>query len=354
MELSHAQIIASSLSDLSDNNIRTRLKLEHGTRPKSRSSFHQQQRRRQSGSSYYSPSPSPVTYITDDEDDRMSATPTPSTPTSSVYSENNQNTYFTEPTVLTSQPFLVDEPKRLQDSAEAMLQQQLAKKKEMEEARFRLFQKEQKPNIAKRIEEEQKRLKQQQQQQQKEIPKWQLELQQRKLKKQESLMTDSKKGSTSMRIDTVNLHQHSLPVSLKSVKTPVGNKDFLREPIKEPQPLKELRSIKQPSKEPQPAKEPQPLKELRPVKESQQEPQPVKEPQPMIALRPINELQTVKEHSIEEPVKEVAQQTTNQQVTPEKALQNHVIKEALTENQVEALKIQEQPKPIKVKQRAAS
>lgn len=172
LELSHAQMTASSLSDLSDMNIRTRLKLEPINRPKSRSSSFIQQRRRKSGasSSYYSPSPSPVIFgTTDDDEDTLSTITTlPSTPT------------FNEP----ASPliFVIDpssfseEPKRLHETTTELF------KKSVEESRFKLFQKEH--NIMKRIEEEQKRIKLQQKEE-RVIPQWQVELQQRKKKKQE-------------------------------------------------------------------------------------------------------------------------------------------------------------------------
>lgn len=226
LELSHAQFTASSLSDLSDTNVRTRLKLGQNqvpNRPRSvtkRASFVVQQRRRRSGT--YSPSPAtptpsspspisernlklhlntteePYSYY-EDSSDRMTATPTPSTPTSVASSSynNSESPYFAVATDNNASfSAVVDEQerKRLQDHTEAMLQFQLSKKKELEEARFRQFQRDQqeerfkREQSIKRIEEEEKRqslLQQQKATKQKELPKWQQELIQRKLKKQQ-------------------------------------------------------------------------------------------------------------------------------------------------------------------------
>ncbi|CEP07873.1 hypothetical protein [Parasitella parasitica] len=185
LELSHAQFTASSLSDLSDSNVRTRLKLGQNqapNRPRSaskRASFVVQQRRRRSGT--YSPltpsSPSPMSERNlkihlsateepysyyEDGSDRMTATPTPSTPTSvasSSYNPNVESNYFAVATENNTFNAAVDEQerKRYQDHTEAMLQFQLSKKKELEEARFRQFQRDQHEERSKREEQEQQK-----------------------------------------------------------------------------------------------------------------------------------------------------------------------------------------------------
>ncbi|CAO3613321.1 unnamed protein product [Mucor fragilis] len=242
LELSHAQFTASSLSDLSDTNVRTRLKLGQNqvpNRPRSvtkRASFVVQQRRRRSGT--YSPSPTtptpsspspisernlklhlntteePYSYY-EDSSDRMTATPTPSTPTSVASSSYNtsESPYFAVAAETnTSFSTVVDEQerKRLQDHTEAMLQFQLSKKKELEEARFRQFQRDQqeerfkREQSIKRIEEEEKRqslLQQQKATKQKELPKWQQELIQRKLKKQQEQQQAAKDQPSSTTVE---------------------------------------------------------------------------------------------------------------------------------------------------------
>ncbi|GAN10374.1 conserved hypothetical protein [Mucor ambiguus] len=242
LELSHAQFTASSLSDLSDTNVRTRLKLGQNqvpNRPRSvtkRASFVVQQRRRRSGT--YSPSPTtptpsspspisernlklhlntteePYSYY-EDSSDRMTATPTPSTPTSVASSSynNSESPYFTVAADnTTSFNIAVDEQerKRLQDHTEAMLQFQLSKKKELEEARFRQFQRDQqeerfkREQSIKRIEQEEKRqslLQQQRATTQKELPKWQQELIQRKLKKQQEQQQAAKDQPSSATVE---------------------------------------------------------------------------------------------------------------------------------------------------------
>ncbi|RCH97363.1 hypothetical protein CU098_008624, partial [Rhizopus stolonifer] len=157
LELSHAQLTASNLTDLSDANIRTRLKLNQNQVPNRRAVSKRTSmitRRRKSGTYSPSPSPSPMSernlriHINsmddyDDISDRMTATPTPSTPTS-VASSSIDSHYFA---VADSVPSFVStdeqERKRIQEQTETMLQIQLAKKKELEEARFRQFQREQ-------------------------------------------------------------------------------------------------------------------------------------------------------------------------------------------------------------------
>lgn len=140
----------------------------------------------------------PYSYY-EDSSDRMTATPTPSTPTSVASSSynNNESPYFAvEADNNNSFNNVVDEQerKKLQDHTEAMLQFQLSKKKELEEARFRQFQRDQqeerfkREQDIKRIEEEEKRqslVQQQKATKQKELPKWQQELIQRKLKRQQ-------------------------------------------------------------------------------------------------------------------------------------------------------------------------
>ncbi|EPB88523.1 hypothetical protein HMPREF1544_04636 [Mucor circinelloides 1006PhL] len=241
LELSHAQFTASSLSDLSDANVRTRLKLGQNqvpNRPRSvtkRASFVVQQRRRRSGT--YSPSPSspspisernlklhlntteePYSYY-EDSSDRMTATPTPSTPTSVASSSynNSESPYFAVATDNNAGfNAVVDEQerKRLQDHTEAMLQFQLSKKKELEEARFRQFQRDQqeerfkREQSVKRIEEEEKRqslLQQQKATKQKELPKWQQELIQRKLKKQQEQQQQQQQAAKDQPSATVEL-----------------------------------------------------------------------------------------------------------------------------------------------------
>lgn len=191
LELSHAQFTASSLSDMSDANIRTRLKLGQNqvpNRPRPSSVSKRSSvitRRRKSNQYSPSPSPSPMSernlrILTTEEpgsyeDDRMTATPTPSSPTSVASS-------FAESSISTLADHLdIDEKAR--DATEAMLQLQLAKKKELEEARFRQFQRDQqeerfkRDQAIKRFEEEKQQQKQQEQQQQTPVKK---ELQSRK------------------------------------------------------------------------------------------------------------------------------------------------------------------------------
>ncbi|KAI8354619.1 hypothetical protein EDC96DRAFT_446871 [Choanephora cucurbitarum] len=202
LELSHAQLTASSLSDLSDGNIRTRLKLGQNqvpnrSRPVSKRTSAMVTRRRKSGTYSPSPSPSPMSernlriHINsmddyyDDASDRMTATPTPSTPTSVTSSSYANEHYF----AIAESPFSLTEEqerKRIQEQTEDMLQTQLARKKELEEARFRQFQREQQEERIRREQtvrrmEEEKRI-----QQQKEIPPWQLQLKQRKEQQKES------------------------------------------------------------------------------------------------------------------------------------------------------------------------
>ncbi|OBZ83725.1 Protein app1 [Choanephora cucurbitarum] len=202
LELSHAQLTASSLSDLSDGNIRTRLKLGQNqvpnrSRPVSKRTSAMATRRRKSGTYSPSPSPSPMSernlriHINsmddyyDDASDRMTATPTPSTPTSVTSSSYANEHYF----AIAESPFSLTEEqerKRIQEQTEDMLQTQLARKKELEEARFRQFQREQQEERIRREQtvrrmEEEKRV-----QQQKEIPPWQLQLKQRKEQQKES------------------------------------------------------------------------------------------------------------------------------------------------------------------------
>ncbi|KAI9359505.1 hypothetical protein BD770DRAFT_342893 [Pilaira anomala] len=147
LELSHAQITASSLSDMSDANIRTRLKLgqvpNNTIRPKR--SITTTQRRRKSNQYSPSPSPSPMSErnlrILTNEDpfeyDRVS-TPIPSSPTSvaSSFAESSIST-------LVDHLDLDEKNPNTKDAIEAMFQLQLAKKKELEEARFRQFQRDQ-------------------------------------------------------------------------------------------------------------------------------------------------------------------------------------------------------------------
>ncbi|GAA5805219.1 hypothetical protein HPULCUR_010733 [Helicostylum pulchrum] len=191
LELSHAQFTASSLSDMSDANIRTRLKLGQNqvpNRPRPSSVSKRSSvitRRRKSNQYSPSPSPSPMSernlrILTTEEpgsyeDDRMTATPTPSSPTSVASS-------FAESSISTlADHFDIDEKAR--DATEAMLQLQLAKKKELEEARFRQFQRDQqeerfkRDQAIKRFEEEKQQQKQQELQQQTPVRK---ELQSRK------------------------------------------------------------------------------------------------------------------------------------------------------------------------------
>ncbi|KAI8643953.1 hypothetical protein BD408DRAFT_341467 [Parasitella parasitica] len=161
LELSHAQFTASSLSDLSDSNVRTRLKLGQNqvpNRPRTalkRASFVVQQRRRRSGT--YSPltpsSPSP-----------MSERNLKIHLTSSSYNPNPDFNYFAIAADNNTFNAVVDEQerKRLQDHTEAMLQFQLSKKKELEEARFRQFQRDQQEERFKREEEKKQSLIEQQ------------------------------------------------------------------------------------------------------------------------------------------------------------------------------------------------
>lgn len=178
LELSHAQITASSLSDISDANIRTRLKLGQNQVPNRPRSMTTKRTsviaRRRKSTQYPSPSPSPspmsernLKIITteeplsyDEPDRSMSVTPTPSTPTSVASS-------FAESSISTVMDNTFDlDAKR--DATEAMLQLQLAKKKELEEARFRQFQRDQqeerfkRDQALKKFEQEEKEKQQQQ------------------------------------------------------------------------------------------------------------------------------------------------------------------------------------------------
>jgi len=149
----------------------------------------------------------------------MTATPTPSTPTSVASSSynNSESPYFAVATDNNAGfNAVVDEQerKRLQDHTEAMLQFQLSKKKELEEARFRQFQRDQqeerfkREQSVKRIEEEEKRqslLQQQKATKQKELPKWQQELIQRKLKKQQEQQQQQQQAAKDQPSATVEL-----------------------------------------------------------------------------------------------------------------------------------------------------
>ncbi|KAI7902435.1 uncharacterized protein BX663DRAFT_435409 [Cokeromyces recurvatus] len=176
LKISHAQITASNLSDLSDTNIHTRLKLggHQAKKVRPRSTL-------------------PSSFYEDAMSDRMSSTPTPtpSTPTSVASSSftndysllNHHHHHFTtdDHTFINSPSVTDKDPDtRLQEQTELMLQYQLSKKKELEEARFRQSQYEQREEkFINKSFNENELLKR------KEIPKWQQELQQRKLKKQQ-------------------------------------------------------------------------------------------------------------------------------------------------------------------------
>lgn len=164
---------------MSDANIRTRLKLGQNqvpNRPRSMSNKRTSViARRRKSTQYISPSPSPspspmsernLKIITTEEplsyeeyDRSMSVTPTPSTPTSvaSSFAESSISTVM-------DNSFDLDAKK---DATEAMLQLQLAKKKELEEARFRQFQRDQqeerfkRDQALKRFEQEEKEKQQQ-------------------------------------------------------------------------------------------------------------------------------------------------------------------------------------------------
>jgi hypothetical protein len=181
---------------MSDANIRTRLKLTekqvpNRSRPTSmqskRSSTIAASRRRKSASSQqqYIPSPSPspspmsernlriyttttedpLSYDQEDIDRMMNATPTPSTPTSvaSSFAESSIST------LVDSNALLELDDKKRTDATEAFIQLQLAKKKELEEARFKQFQRDQqeerfkRDQAIKRFEEDQKKQKEEQQ-----------------------------------------------------------------------------------------------------------------------------------------------------------------------------------------------
>lgn len=174
---------------MSDANIRTRLKLGEKQVPnrprpssmqnKRSSAINVAARRRKSGQyPPISPSPSPIMFersfsptpssehqrnslriltttttaeepasYYDPVEDRMTATPTPSTPTSvaSSFAESSIST------LIDSADIMDIEKKRNNDAAtEAFIQLQLAKKKELEEARFRQFQKDQQEERFKR------------------------------------------------------------------------------------------------------------------------------------------------------------------------------------------------------------
>ncbi|KAL9538582.1 hypothetical protein MBANPS3_010820 [Mucor bainieri] len=285
LELSHAQFTASSLSDLSDTNVRTRLKLGQNqvpNRPRSvtkRASFVVQQRRRRSGT--YSPSPTtptpsspspisernlklhlntteePYSYY-EDSSDRMTATPTPSTPTSVASSSynNGESPYFAvaaDNTTSFSNAVDEQERKRLQDHTEAMLQFQLSKKKELEEARFRQFQRDQqeerfkREQSVKRIEEEEKRqslLQQQKATKQKELPKWQQELIQRKLKKQQEQQQAAKDqpSSTTVELRPTQPNEKSLN-PLQQLQKPALSKIQIPERSTSPAPQTPLQMV---------------------------------------------------------------------------------------------------------------
>lgn len=164
---------------MSDANIRTRLKLGQNQvpnrpRPTSMNSKRASTVTRRRKSNQYSPSPSPspmsernLRILTTEEplsydDDRMTATPTPSSPTSVASS-------FAESSISTLVDHL-DLDDKNKDATEAMLQLQLAKKKELEEARFRQFQRDQqeerfkRDQAIKKFEQEEKQKQQLQQQ----------------------------------------------------------------------------------------------------------------------------------------------------------------------------------------------
>lgn len=133
---------------MSDANIRTRLKLgqvPHNRSIRPKRSIATTQRRRKSNQYSPSPSPSPMSErnlrILTNEDpfeyDRIS-TPIPSSPTSvaSSFAESSIST-------LVDHLDLDEKNSNTKDAIEAMFQLQLAKKKELEEARFRQFQRDQ-------------------------------------------------------------------------------------------------------------------------------------------------------------------------------------------------------------------
>ncbi|CEI95403.1 hypothetical protein RMCBS344292_09591 [Rhizopus microsporus] len=177
-ELSHAQITASSLSDLSDSNIRTRLKLGENQvpnrpRPAKRSSVvSTTTRRRKSAQSIPSPSPTPPPILpvsdkrtsliinTSTTTEEPESYATPSTPTS-VASFSDTTTVIDCNSSISSSKDYYERIKAEEDAAlELHFQTQLLKKRELEEARFKQTLKEQEERRAqqnKRIEEERKK-----------------------------------------------------------------------------------------------------------------------------------------------------------------------------------------------------
>ncbi|ORE07272.1 hypothetical protein BCV72DRAFT_110985 [Rhizopus microsporus var. microsporus] len=174
-ELSHAQITASSLSDLSDSNIRTRLKLGENQvpnrpRPAKRSSVvSTTTRRRKSAQSIPSPSPTPPPILpvpdkrasliinTSTTTEEPESYATPSTPTS-VASFSDTTTVIDCNSSISSSKDYYERIKAEEDAAlELHFQTQLLKKRELEEARFKQTLKEQEERREqqnKRIEEE--------------------------------------------------------------------------------------------------------------------------------------------------------------------------------------------------------
>ncbi|CEG71417.1 hypothetical protein RMATCC62417_07156 [Rhizopus microsporus] len=177
-ELSHAQITASSLSDLSDSNIRTRLKLGENQvpnrpRPAKRSSIvSTTTRRRKSAQSIPSPSPTPPPILpvpdkrtsliinTSTTTEEPESYATPSTPTS-VASFSDTTTVIDCNSSISSSKDYYERIKAEEDAAlELHFQTQLLKKRELEEARFKQTLKEQEERREqqnKRIEEERKK-----------------------------------------------------------------------------------------------------------------------------------------------------------------------------------------------------
>ncbi|KAG1468179.1 hypothetical protein G6F56_003990 [Rhizopus delemar] len=178
-EISHAQITASSLSDLSDSNLRTRLKLNENqvpNRPKSvtkRSSVVSTRRRRSAQlTTPTTPTPPPVSTFPKRASLMINTAPVdddyhiPSSPTS-VASFSDTTTIVDCNSSVSSSKDYYERIKAEEDisATELLFQTQLLKKKELEESRFKQTLKEQqnekerREQQIKRIEEEEKRIK---------------------------------------------------------------------------------------------------------------------------------------------------------------------------------------------------
>ncbi|KAG0764292.1 hypothetical protein G6F57_005148 [Rhizopus arrhizus] len=183
-ELSHAQITASSLSDLSDSNLRTRLKLgekqvPNRSRPTAKRSSVVSRRRSSNLSPSPSPTPPPImtfpkkrtsliinTGMTEEPDNNLYI---PSTPTSVTSFSDTTTVVDCNSSVSSSKDYYerikAEEAEENSLSAtELLFQTQLLRKRELEEARFKQTireqqdEKERREQQIKKIEEEEKKI----------------------------------------------------------------------------------------------------------------------------------------------------------------------------------------------------